>query len=82
MPAPLCDAEGNSEQGANRKPCNDPARSEAPSMSGSLLPRSWEGPELNRRNWRGWSGRGWNPPTGVRSAGMWSRSLKERRSLC
>jgi len=42
MPTLLSDAEGNTEQGANRKSCDDPARSEAPSMPGSLLRRSWE----------------------------------------
>ena len=42
MPTLLSETEGNTEQGANRKPCDDPARSEAPSMSGSLLHRSWE----------------------------------------
>ena len=42
MPTPLCETEGNTEQGANRKSCNGPARSETLSMSGSLLPRSWE----------------------------------------
>ena len=42
MPTLLSDAEGNTEQGANRNSCGDPARSEAPSMSGSLVHRSWE----------------------------------------
>jgi len=42
MPTLLSETEGNTEQGANRKSCDDPARSEAPSMSGSLLHRSWE----------------------------------------
>jgi len=42
MPTPLSDAEGNTEQGANRKSCDGPARSETLSMSGSLLRRSWE----------------------------------------
>jgi len=42
MPTPLSEAEGNTEQGVNRKSCNDPARSETLSMSGSLLHRSWE----------------------------------------
>ena len=41
-PTLLSETEGNTEQGDNRKSCDDPARSEAPSMSGSLLPRSWE----------------------------------------
>ncbi len=42
MPTLLCEAEGNTEQGANRKSCDDPARSETLSMPGSLLHRSWE----------------------------------------
>jgi len=42
MPTLLSEAEGNTEQGANRKSCDGPARSEIPSMSGSLLLRSWE----------------------------------------
>ena len=42
MPTPLSEAEGNTEQGVNRKSCNDPARSETLSMSGSLWHRSWE----------------------------------------
>jgi len=42
MPTPLCDAEGNTAQGAIRKSCNGPVRSEILRMSGSLLPRSWE----------------------------------------
>jgi hypothetical protein len=42
MPTLLSDAEGNTELGVNRKSCNDPARSETLSMSGSLLHRSWE----------------------------------------
>jgi hypothetical protein len=42
MPTLLSDAEGNTEQGANRKSCDDPARSETLRMSGSLLHRSWE----------------------------------------
>jgi hypothetical protein len=42
MPTLLSEAEGNTEQGVNRKSCNDPARSETLSMSGSLLHRSWE----------------------------------------
>ena len=42
MPTLLSDAEGNTEQGVNRKSCNDPARSETLSTSGSLLHRSWE----------------------------------------
>ncbi len=41
-PTPLCEAEGNTKQGANRKSCDDPARSETLSMPGSLLRRSWE----------------------------------------
>src|SRR5712692_2801400 len=35
-------AEGNTGHGANRKSCDDPARSETLNMSGSLLHRSWE----------------------------------------
>jgi RNA-directed DNA polymerase len=42
MPTLLSEAEGNTKQGVNRKSCNDPARSETLSMSGSLLHRSWE----------------------------------------
>ncbi|MGA2330033.1 MAG: reverse transcriptase domain-containing protein, partial [Bryobacteraceae bacterium] len=42
MPTLLSDAEGNTEQGVNRKSCNGPARSETLSMPGSLLHRSWE----------------------------------------
>ena len=42
MPTLLSEAEGNTEQGANRKSCDDPARSETLSMSGSLVHRSWE----------------------------------------
>lgn len=42
MPTLLSDAEGNTEQGVNRKSCNDPARSETPGISGSFLHRSWE----------------------------------------
>ena len=42
MPTPLCDAEGNMTQDANRKPRVDPARSETLRMSGSFLHRSWE----------------------------------------
>ena len=42
MPTLLSEAEGNTEQGANRKPCDDPARSETLSMSGSLMHGSWE----------------------------------------
>jgi len=36
------EAEGNTGHGANRKSCDDPARSETLNMSGSLLHRSWE----------------------------------------
>ena len=35
-------AEGDTEQGVNRKPCDDPARSKTLSMSGSFLHRNWE----------------------------------------
>ena len=42
MPTLLFEAEGNTEHGANRKSCHDPARSETLNMSGSLLHRSWE----------------------------------------
>jgi len=42
MPTLLSETEGNTEQGANRKSCDGPARSETLSMSGSLLRRSWE----------------------------------------
>lgn len=35
-------AEGNTQQGATRESCCDPARSETLSMSGSYLHRSWE----------------------------------------
>ena len=42
MPTLLSDAEGNTELGVNRKSCNDPARSETLSTSGSLLHGSWE----------------------------------------
>ena len=41
-PTPLSVAEGNTEQDANRKSCNGPARSETPGMSGGFLHRSWE----------------------------------------
>src|SRR5690242_17578886 len=42
MPTLLSEAEGNTEQGANRKPCEDPARSKTPCTPGSFLHRSWE----------------------------------------
>src|SRR4030065_1051801 len=42
MPTPSPLAEGHTQQGANREPCCDPARSETLSMSGSCLHRSWE----------------------------------------
>jgi RNA-directed DNA polymerase len=42
MPTLLSEAEGNTVQGVNRQPCNDPTRSETLRMSGSLLHRSWE----------------------------------------
>jgi len=42
MPTLLSEAEGNTEHGANRKSCSDPARSQTLSKSGSLLHRSWE----------------------------------------
>jgi len=41
-PTLLSEAEGNTEQGDNRKSCDGPARSETPCTSGSLLRRSWE----------------------------------------
>jgi RNA-directed DNA polymerase len=41
-PTLLSEAEGNTEQGANRKSCNGPARSETLHMSGSLSHGSWE----------------------------------------
>lgn len=41
-PTLLSEAEGNTEQGVNRKPCDGPARSKALHMPGSLLHRSWE----------------------------------------
>ena len=42
MPTQSQLTEGNTEHGANRKPCSDPARSETLCMSGSNLHRSWE----------------------------------------
>ena len=42
MPTLLSEAEGNTEQGVNRKSCNDPARSETLRTPGSFLHRSWE----------------------------------------
>ena len=42
MPTLLSEAEGNTEQGANRKSCDGPARSETLHMPGSLLHGSWE----------------------------------------
>ena len=42
MPTLCVKAEGNTEHGANRKPCTDPSRSETLRMSGSLLHGSWE----------------------------------------
>jgi RNA-directed DNA polymerase len=41
-PTLLSEAEGNTEQGVNRKPCNGPARSKTLHMPGSLLHGSWE----------------------------------------
>jgi len=41
-PTLLSEAEGNTEQGANRKSCDGPARSETLHMPGSLLHGSWE----------------------------------------
>ena len=41
-PTLLSEAEGNTEQGANRKPCDGPARSKTLHMPGSLLHGSWE----------------------------------------
>lgn len=49
-PTLLSEAEGNTEQGANRKSCDGPARSKTLDMSGSLSRRSWEisiAPEAN-----------------------------------
>ena len=42
MPTPFPLVEGNTQQGATREPCCDPARSETLSMSGNYLHRSWE----------------------------------------
>jgi len=42
MPTLLSEAEGNTLQGANRQPCDDPARSETLRTPGSFLHRSWE----------------------------------------
>lgn len=42
MPTLFCQAEGKTAHGDNRKSCDDPARSETLSMSGSLLHRNWE----------------------------------------
>ena len=42
MPMPSFWSEGNTQQGATRESCCDPARSETLSMSGSCLHRSWE----------------------------------------
>jgi len=41
-PTLLSEAEGNTEQGANRKSCKGPARSQTLYMSGSLSHGSWE----------------------------------------
>ena len=41
-PTLLSEAEGNTEQGVNRKPCDGPARSKTLHMPGSLLHGSWE----------------------------------------
>ena len=41
-PTLLSEAEGTMEQGANRKSCDGPARSETLHMRGSPLHRSWE----------------------------------------
>lgn len=41
-PTLLSEAEGNTEQGANRKSCDGPARSETLHMPGSLSHGSWE----------------------------------------
>ena len=40
MPTLISEAEGNTEQGVHRQPCNDPARSETLRMSGSFQHRS------------------------------------------
>ena len=42
VPMPWLWTEGNTQQGATRESCCDPARSETLSMSGSCLHRSWE----------------------------------------
>lgn len=42
MPMPSFWSEGNTQHGATRELCCDPARSETLSMSGSCLHRSWE----------------------------------------
>ena len=42
MPTELIISEGNTEHGANRKSCSDPARSKTLSMPGNDLHRSWE----------------------------------------
>lgn len=42
MPMPWLWTEGNTQRGATRESCCDPARSETLSMSGSCLHRSWE----------------------------------------
>jgi RNA-directed DNA polymerase len=41
-PTLLSEAEGNTDQGVNRKPCDGPARSKTLHMPGSLLHGSWE----------------------------------------
>ena len=41
-PTLLSEAEGNTEQGVNRKPCDGPARSKTLHTAGSLLYGSWE----------------------------------------
>jgi RNA-directed DNA polymerase len=56
MPTLLSEAEGNTEQGDNRKSCDDPARSKIPCTPGSFLRRSWEisfGARAVRRAGRG-----------------------------
>jgi len=42
MPTLLSETEGNTEQGDNRKSCDDPARSKTPCTPGSFLHGSWE----------------------------------------
>ena len=64
MPTPYPLVEGNTQQGATREPCCDPARSETLSMSGSYLHRSWEVSSVSDGTLSGGAGKGnRNPAT-------------------